>query len=434
MRRSKRGSSGSRWSRTQSRTRCGCTWSIRDAQTSGVVWGNATLELYPARLWEPGESLLSRLPAATDATAIPDRYPLLLGMGPARPTPRRSRRPGAANAPTACRWAWWRSCRASASCHWRRSCRPTCPRRRASTCRTADSSSWPRVAPAGDAWPGRRMRFGLLVARPQRCARGAATARATPSAGWPGGAGDRPAVARRTCLAGQSAHGQRRPRRAGVRDRDRKSRATELRIEVRLGDGAARRGPLGSINVAGRARVFAGENEPAEAIFGERMQLAKHRLEPDAVRGGETVTVRLRWQSLDAHRAHLQDLCARARCAWRAGPCAARCRAARWSRADEPAGCPARCSMTSSRFSCQAISSPGEYPIEVGVYEERSGTRLLLPDGENHFVLSSRLQGSLTGDLVQALCKARREPLEEVVDLRAWPSRGPFLRAGSWPP
>ena len=35
---------------------------------------------------------------------------------------------------------------------------------------------------------------------------------------------------------------------------------------------------------------------------------------------------------------------------------------------------------------------PGEYPIEVGVYEERSGTRLLLPGGENHFVLSSRLQ------------------------------------------
>jgi hypothetical protein len=34
---------------------------------------------------------------------------------------------------------------------------------------------------------------------------------------------------------------------------------------------------------------------------------------------------------------------------------------------------------------------PGAYPIEVGVYEPRSGDRLSLADGDNHLVLSTRL-------------------------------------------
>jgi hypothetical protein len=39
-----------------------------------------------------------------------------------------------------------------------------------------------------------------------------------------------------------------------------------------------------------------------------------------------------------------------------------------------------------------ATLPPGEYPIEVGVYEERSGTRLLLPDGDSRLILSTPLQ------------------------------------------
>jgi hypothetical protein len=34
----------------------------------------------------------------------------------------------------------------------------------------------------------------------------------------------------------------------------------------------------------------------------------------------------------------------------------------------------------------------GAYPVEVGVYEPRSGDRLRLPNGDNHFVLNTRLQ------------------------------------------
>src|SRR5262249_7305977 len=40
----------------------------------GTLWGNATLDLYPADEWQPGEAVLSRLPMSTDATALPQRY------------------------------------------------------------------------------------------------------------------------------------------------------------------------------------------------------------------------------------------------------------------------------------------------------------------------------------------------------------------------
>jgi hypothetical protein len=33
----------------------------------------------------------------------------------------------------------------------------------------------------------------------------------------------------------------------------------------------------------------------------------------------------------------------------------------------------------------------GDYPVEVGVYDARSGDRLRLADGDNRFVLSTRL-------------------------------------------
>jgi hypothetical protein len=53
---------------------------LEDAEDGGALSGNATLDLYPAREWEPDEQLLSRLPLTTEPTAIPDRYRLTLGM------------------------------------------------------------------------------------------------------------------------------------------------------------------------------------------------------------------------------------------------------------------------------------------------------------------------------------------------------------------
>jgi hypothetical protein len=38
-----------------------------------------------------------------------------------------------------------------------------------------------------------------------------------------------------------------------------------------------------------------------------------------------------------------------------------------------------------------AGTKAGEYPIEVGVYDPRSGDRLTLGDGANHLVLATRL-------------------------------------------
>ena len=47
----------------------------------GTLAGNGTLDLFPASEWQPGEMVLSRLPVATDATAIPQAYRLTLGLG-----------------------------------------------------------------------------------------------------------------------------------------------------------------------------------------------------------------------------------------------------------------------------------------------------------------------------------------------------------------
>ena len=60
----------------------------------GVLWGNGTLELYPATEWQTDESLLSRVSVSTDATALPQAYRLTLGMSPtqANVTHRRWRR------------------------------------------------------------------------------------------------------------------------------------------------------------------------------------------------------------------------------------------------------------------------------------------------------------------------------------------------------
>ncbi|HEY0582316.1 MAG TPA: glycosyltransferase family 39 protein, partial [Chloroflexota bacterium] len=51
----------------------------------GTQWGNGTLELYPARQWQPGEALFSRVPVDTDGTALPQAYRLTLGMTSTKP-------------------------------------------------------------------------------------------------------------------------------------------------------------------------------------------------------------------------------------------------------------------------------------------------------------------------------------------------------------
>jgi hypothetical protein len=38
-----------------------------------------------------------------------------------------------------------------------------------------------------------------------------------------------------------------------------------------------------------------------------------------------------------------------------------------------------------------AAVATGDYPVEVGVYDPRTGDRLTLPNGENRFVLATRL-------------------------------------------
>ena len=56
----------------------------RGVDGMGVEFG-ATLELYPANEWDPAEALVSRLPVATDPTALPQSYRISLGIAPIKP-------------------------------------------------------------------------------------------------------------------------------------------------------------------------------------------------------------------------------------------------------------------------------------------------------------------------------------------------------------
>jgi len=150
---------------------------------------------------------------------------------------------------------------------------------------------------------------------------------------------------------------------------------------------------LGSIVVAGRNRVFdsANEERPREATFGSGVGLISHALEPRSAKRSETVTVRLRWQGLERiERAykifvHVMDPSAERVLAQRdAEPLSGRAPTSSWRPGE----------IIDDEFPVQlpADLAPGEYPIEIGVYDERSGTRLLLPNGDNRFILATRLQ------------------------------------------
>ncbi|HET6316095.1 MAG TPA: glycosyltransferase family 39 protein, partial [Chloroflexota bacterium] len=59
---------------------------LDDPQTGdGTLWGNGTLEPYPASEWQTDEAVLTRIPVNTDGTALPQAYRMTLGIGPTKP-------------------------------------------------------------------------------------------------------------------------------------------------------------------------------------------------------------------------------------------------------------------------------------------------------------------------------------------------------------
>jgi hypothetical protein len=148
---------------------------------------------------------------------------------------------------------------------------------------------------------------------------------------------------------------------------------------------------LGNVKMTGRAHRFdAGTDARPEATFADSMQLLSDTLEPGEGKPNAKVSVKLRWRGgaemQQAYKVfvHVLDPLGERVVAQRdAEPQDGRAPTTGWVVGevidDEYA------------ITLPATLPSGEYPVEVGVYDARSGERLRLADGDNRFVLNTRL-------------------------------------------
>lgn len=364
------------------------------AAADGTLSGNGTLDLYPARQWAPDEPVLSRLPVATDPTAIPQPYRLTLGIGPTRP-----------NAPPAT--AMWQGARTD--------------RVPVSTVSLTPANSPPGQAlpadmqppegpplrggglelvgarpPPAEAAVGSKLRIGLLwratrdgpdaVQLKVRLLRGNGEVvqesvlpllggRVAPSTLHTGN------VVRdeQSVLVGPSVPAG-EPLSLDVDVLDARARS--------LADAAVR---LGSVRVTGRAHVVdPSAVTQAEATFGGAMQLMSDQIEPAQVPAGGRVAVKLHWRRVaemkQAYKVfvHVLDMAGQNVVAQRdAEP--------QDGQAPTPSWVDGEIVDDEYAITLPAGLAAGDYPVEVGVYDPRSGDRLLVNDGDNRVVLSTPL-------------------------------------------
>jgi hypothetical protein len=143
---------------------------------------------------------------------------------------------------------------------------------------------------------------------------------------------------------------------------------------------------IGEIKVAGRQHVIDTTGQAAEAVFGSRMALLSHRVE----RGGGTLTVHLQWRAEAAIErtykvfVHVLDASGQQVVVQRdAEPLDGRAPTSTWL--------PDELVEDDLRVQLPTTLAAGVYPIELGVYEERSGERLLLASGESRLLLEPLL-------------------------------------------
>jgi hypothetical protein len=150
---------------------------------------------------------------------------------------------------------------------------------------------------------------------------------------------------------------------------------------------------LGTVQLTGRSHTFDDSTQPPLATFGGSMELLAAAIEPASVGSGaaQKVNVKLRWRSAATMSVgykvfvHVLDPGGQQVVAQRdAEPQDGKAPTTGWLVGEAlddsyeiqlPAGLP-----------------PGAYPIEVGVYDPRSGDRLTLANGDNRVVLSTMLQ------------------------------------------
>jgi hypothetical protein len=161
--------------------------------------------------------------------------------------------------------------------------------------------------------------------------------------------------------------------------------AETLHVVIELGEASGR---IGAIEVAGRQHVFG--PKPAgdlEAVFGERMALEKHRFE----RQPKGLNVQLRWRAIsEMDRSykifvHVLDPSGQKVVAQRdAEPLD--------GRAPTPGWLPGELIDDELLIPLPSGLEAGVYPVEIGVYEEKSGERLKLPNGDGRVLFADAVR------------------------------------------
>jgi hypothetical protein len=363
------------------------------ASGNGTLWGNGTLELYPARQWEPGELVLSRLPVGTDATALPQPYRLTVGIGPTK-----------ANAPPAT--ALWQGSRTD-------------------RVPVSTVTLTPGNAPAGQALPpdmkapegppllgggleliglrplpaeaaiGGPVRIGLLW-RATRDAPGAVQLKVLlqRASGEVVQESLLPLLGGRLLPSALHAGNVVRDEQSVLIGGTVPSEALSVEMDLvddrgtSLADAPVR---LGSVKMTGRTHVV--DSSPGgtvEATFGASMELLDARLEPAQASGGDKVVVKLRWRGAAAMTqaykvfVHVLDPPGEHVVAQRdAEP--------QDGKAPTPSWVVGEVIDDEYAMTLPAALPGGEYPVEVGVYDAKSGERLKLANGDNRLVIATRL-------------------------------------------
>jgi hypothetical protein len=150
---------------------------------------------------------------------------------------------------------------------------------------------------------------------------------------------------------------------------------------------------LGSIRLTGRAHVFDSSDAAPQAVFGGAIQLMTAQLEPTAVHGGDKLTVKLRWRAgaplAQAYKVFVHVL----------DPSGQRVVAQRDAEPQDGKAPTTSWVIGEVIDDEYAITPPsdiaaGEYPVEIGIYDPRSGDRLTLDNGDNHLVLTTPVRVS----------------------------------------
>jgi len=148
---------------------------------------------------------------------------------------------------------------------------------------------------------------------------------------------------------------------------------------------------LGSVKMTGRAHIVdASPGGAVEATFGEVMELLSDGLEPAQASGGGKLVVRLRWRSAAAMTqaykvfVHVLDPGGEHVVAQKdAEP--------QEGKAPTPSWVVGEVVDDEYAITLPAALPGGDYPVEVGVYDAKSGERLKLANGDNRLVLATRL-------------------------------------------